>query len=141
MPAGAEEITFLKATANLNLREQPNTSAKVIVVIPKGAKVALVSEKAKSGVRHVDYHGATGWVSGDYLILAASPEGTSWVGTAKTTANVNLRNGPSTHDEVLKVVPKGTTVSVSDWVSGGFRYVKVQGVKGWVFEQYLNYDV
>src|SRR4051794_33268704 len=54
MPAGAAEIDFLRATANLNLREQPSTSANVIVVIPKGAKVALVSGKAKNGFRHVD---------------------------------------------------------------------------------------
>jgi uncharacterized protein YraI len=138
MPAAAEEpIVFYKATKNLNLREKPSTSAKVIVVIPKGAKVALVTGKAKNGFRHVDYRGAIGWAFGDYLILAASPEGASWVGTAKTTANVNFRRGPSTHDEVIQVVPQGATVSVSDWASGGFRYVKVGGVKGWMSEAYL----
>jgi uncharacterized protein YraI len=141
MPAGAEEYTFLKATVNLNLREQPSTSAKVIVVIPKGAKVALVSGKAKNGFRHVSLKGATGWAYGDYLILADSPEGAAFFGTAKTTANVNLRHGPSTNDEVLEVVAKGTTVSVSDWVSGGFRYVEVDGYLGWISEQYLKYDV
>jgi uncharacterized protein YraI len=140
MPAGAEEpIVFLKATKNLNLREKPSTSGKVIVVIPKGAKVALIPEKTKNGYRHVDYHGAIGWAYADYLILAASEEGAAWVGKAKTTANVNLRNGPSTNYEVLEVVPKGTTVTVSDWVSGGFRYVKVNGVTGWISEKYLNY--
>src|SRR5262249_4324180 len=99
------------------------------------------SGKAKNGFRHVDFKGATGWASNKYLILADSPEGASWVGTAKTTANVNLRHGPSTNDEVLEVVPKGTTVSVSDWVSGGFRDVQVDGFLGWISEQYLKYDV
>src|SRR5262245_9643773 len=59
MPAGAEAITFYKTTANLNLREKPSTSGKVIVVMPKGSKVALVGSSGKNGFLKVDYHGAT----------------------------------------------------------------------------------
>lgn len=53
-------------TAALNLRAEPSTSAKVLLVMPAGAKVALKSGTAP-GWRQVSYNGKTGWASTQYL--------------------------------------------------------------------------
>jgi uncharacterized protein YraI len=53
-------------TAALNLRAEPSTSAKVILVMPSGAKVVLKSGTA-NGWRQVMYNGKTGWAATQYL--------------------------------------------------------------------------
>ncbi|MFI8631132.1 SH3 domain-containing protein [Microbacterium sp. NPDC077663] len=62
----AAPATSVKTTtAALNLRDQPSTSGKVMVVIPKGTKVTVT---ASSGIwRKTTYQGKTGWVSSDFL--------------------------------------------------------------------------
>src|SRR5258708_77097 len=57
-------------------------------------------------------------------VLGSVPVGS----VLKATGNVNLRNGPSTSDSILHVVPKGSTVVVvaSD-PDGGFYNVKHGG--------------
>ena len=53
-------------TAELNLRAEPSINAKVILVMPSGAKVSLKSGTAP-GWRQVSYNGKTGWASTQYL--------------------------------------------------------------------------
>lgn len=55
-----------KTTSNLSLRKSASTSAKRILVIPKGKSVGTI--KATSGAwRKVTYAGKTGWVHSSYL--------------------------------------------------------------------------
>ena len=60
------------------------------------------------------------------------------VGTAVTTAYVNLRSGPGTANAVLRVVPAGATVQFTDSVANGYRYVVYEALGGWVLDEYLN---
>ncbi|MGA6095253.1 SH3 domain-containing protein, partial [Microbacterium sp. NPDC079356] len=62
----ASPATSVKTTtAALNLRDQPSTSGKILVVIPKGTKVTTT---ASSGIwRKTSFQGKTGWVSSDFL--------------------------------------------------------------------------
>jgi uncharacterized protein YraI len=53
-------------TAALNLRAEPSTSAKVLLVMPAGSKVVLKSGTA-NGWRQVMFNGKTGWASTQYL--------------------------------------------------------------------------
>ena len=62
------------------------------------------------------------------------------VGTAYTTASVNLRSGPSTSNTVLRVVAKGAAVQASNTVQNGFRYVIHNGLAGWIADQYLTWS-
>jgi uncharacterized protein YgiM (DUF1202 family) len=59
------EGTFT-VTANLNLRAEPGTAARVLLVIPSGATVTALSGTA-SGWRQVSYKGTVGWASTNYL--------------------------------------------------------------------------
>ncbi len=66
-PGGpAYDPNMATTTAALNLRAEPSTSAKVILVMPAGAKVVLKSGTA-NGWRQVMYNGKTGWASTQYL--------------------------------------------------------------------------
>jgi D-alanyl-D-alanine carboxypeptidase len=60
------------------------------------------------------------------------------VGTAVTTAPVNLRSGPGTANTVLRVVPAGAAVQITDTVANGYRYVVHEALGGWVFDEYLS---
>jgi hypothetical protein len=59
--------------------------------------------------------------------------------TARTTATVNLREGPGTDYAVMLTIPRGATLSVAGKNQDGTWYqVLYQGVKGWVSVQYLQ---
>lgn len=67
------------------------------------------------------------------------PESALAASTAKTTANLNLRKGPSTSQAVLKVIPKGSTVTVlSATKQNSFYNVSWNGSKGWAHSGYLT---
>ncbi len=57
----------LKTNANLNLRASPSKSAKILLVIPKGSVVTVLTAAASGGFYHVRFAGTAGWVYGLYL--------------------------------------------------------------------------
>lgn len=127
-----------RTTAALNLRAGPSTSSRVLRVMPAGAIVVDYDGVLSNGFRGVDYKGTVGWASDAYLVLVSAPSDPVFVGTAKTTAAVNLRSGPSTSNQVLRVVPAGTWVQISDTVQNGFRYVIHNGLAGWISDAFLG---
>jgi uncharacterized protein YraI len=136
--AGAQSATQYKTTTALNFRSGPGTSYSVIRVIPAGGIVAHTG-KAQNYFFEVGYGGTYGWVHKDYL-APASGTGSDpvIVGSAATTSAVNLRSGPSTSHQVLRVVAAGATVQTSSTVQNGFRYVIHNGLAGWISDQYLS---
>lgn len=67
-PDGAGNgATLFTTTSSVNLRQQPSTSAKVILVVPQGAVVKDYDLVVQNGFRGVEYKGKTGWVSTAYL--------------------------------------------------------------------------
>ncbi len=106
-----------KTTANSNLRKGPGTQHEVIRVVPAGSTVSIVGESGdwyqvrytNSGVTY------TGYIA-KFLVDVQQPAPTK---VGKTTANSNLRKGPGTQHEVIRVVPAGSTVSIvgesDDW--------------------------
>jgi uncharacterized protein YraI len=63
---GVQPGTYATTTSNLNLREQPNLGADVLLVIPDGGSV-LVGAENENGFRAVTYNGITGWAYETYL--------------------------------------------------------------------------
>lgn len=59
--------TVLETTADLNLREGPDTTFAVIVVIPMGSKVTVKTTSGADNWVHVDYAGNVGYASKTYL--------------------------------------------------------------------------
>ncbi len=59
-------------------------------------------------------------------------------GTKVTTSDLNLRTGPSLDAAIVKVIPKGTTVTTTGTVSGTFAQVRIDGVTNWLSTKYLT---
>jgi uncharacterized protein YraI len=56
-----------------------------------------------------------------------------------TTADLNLRSGPSTNKSILHVIPDGSEVTLVDAApSNGFYHVKHNGSTGWSYGAYLK---
>jgi uncharacterized protein YraI len=57
---------YKTTTASLNLRAEPSTAAKILTVIPAGARVQVLHTQAGQFV-NVNYNGLQGWVAAAYL--------------------------------------------------------------------------
>lgn len=128
-----------KTTAALNLRSGPATTYSVMLVIPFGGHVSYAGS-TQNGFFKVSYGSTQGWAHSDYLVPAGGSNTGDPVIVAdrQTTTAVNLRSGPSTGHQVLRVVPGGSRVQISDTVQNGFRYVIHNGLAGWMADQYLG---
>lgn len=68
-------------------------------------------------------------------VTAAYPVGT----TLRTTANLNLRTGPSTRNSVILVMPNGSTVTtLQSSPQDGWYNVRFNGHNGWAYGGYLR---
>lgn len=125
-------------TEDLNLRTGPGTGYRVLLVMPKGATVTL-NAQLQNGFLSVNYKGTNGWAHQDFIRPADAPPADPVItGTATTIAALNLRSGPSTGHQVLRLMGKGSKVQSSDTVVNGFRYVIHQGLAGWAYDAFLT---
>jgi len=140
-PGGTQGAT-LQTTSDLNLRSGPGMGYRVLLVIPKGARVFDRGE-ASNGFRKVTYNNTAGWASGQYLAAGTSvpPHAGPVIGNSVTTTDLNLRTGPSTGERVIRVLAKGSAVEITGTVVEGYRYVYHQGIGGWAADQYLGTGV
>ena len=123
-------------TANLNMRTGPSTSYSIIRVIPNGAQVTVLS--TSSGWARVTYGGSTGYASLSYLKPVGSttpPPATQTL--MVTTANLNMRTGPSTAYSIIRVIPVGAQVNVLS-TSNGWARVTYGGSTGYASLSYLK---
>ncbi len=138
MLAAASENGTYRTTSALNLRSGAGTSHPVVSVMPAGTTVQA-SGRVANGFREVWYQNSIGWAHADYLVPVTAGGGNpSLIGLGITTAAVNLRSGPSTGHQVLRVLAQGTLLERSGTVQNGFRYVVHQGLAGWVYDAYLK---
>jgi uncharacterized protein YraI len=124
------------ATIDLNLRAGPSTGDKVIRVIPRNAPVQI-TDTVVDGYRYVYYQDLGGWAFDQYLgeVPGDGPDDPAY---ATTTADVNLRAGPTASTRVLAVIPEGSRVKLEAGAAGDYRQVTYQGTRGWVAYAYLN---
>ncbi|WP_411731806.1 SH3 domain-containing protein [Paeniglutamicibacter sp.] len=129
----------VKTTANLNMRTGPSTAYRILLTIPQGTTVTVTAQ-ASTGWYKVSYAGHTGWVSNRYVSIVGSsaPAPSTLPATVRTTANLNLRTGPSTAYAILLTIPQGTTVKVLARASNGWYKVSYAGRTGWVSNAYVT---
>jgi uncharacterized protein YraI len=82
---------------------------------------------------------ATTWLSAGAFVVALALPGSAIAQTVETTADVNMRAGPSTRFPVVTTIPENRQVQVFgcdrnlDWCDVAWR-----GNRGWVFSEYLE---
>lgn len=122
------------AAEDVNLRSGPSTSDDVLTVVPPGRRLSIVSP-IDSGFYQVDVDGLRGWVHADYL---APDDGRVGDTIAIVEDEVNFREGPSTADDIIEVVPEGTAVVITGAADGAFLPVKLNETTGWIAADYLD---
>lgn len=138
LPAVASGIT-VTTTANLNVRSGPSTSAKVVGSLYRGQTVTALSNSGEWTL--ISYRSGKSYVASRYLSGGKDLPSSSAVGsgtTKTTTANLNLRSGPGLTYKVLKVLRKGTVVSLTGKTSRGYTEVLTGSSRGWASSQYLT---
>lgn len=135
LPAAAAEAQYRTITA-LKLRAAASSKGNVKLVMPTGAIVDDLGY-AKNGYIKVRYRGTAGWAKAEYLGPVDPDFDPLLSGEAVTTDAANLRQGPSTGDAVILVVPAGSSIQISDSIMDGFRYIAFDGTRGWLFDEYI----
>lgn len=132
---GTPTVTVRYTTANLNLRTGAGTSYPIILTMPKGSRVEVLSESG--GWARLTYEGKTGYASTSYLTATAPGTGTPTVVTKYTTANLNLRTGPGTNYSIILTIPRGAQVTVLS-TANGWSNVTYSGRTGYASAAYLT---
>ena len=121
-------------TSDVNLRSGPSTADGVLMVLMPGDQVTLDGGIQNGFYPVVTSDGAYGWVYGAYIAV----EGSAIGGSARANDALNLREGPSTSNSVLTVIPAGGSVTLTGGSEGDWVTVDYNGLEGWVSSQYLT---
>jgi uncharacterized protein YraI len=126
----------------LNLRSGPGLTYSVILVMPGGSTVTITGA-LQNGYYPVRYGSTNGYASGTYLQIGPGPSPTPTVPpvtqTAWTTANLNMRTGPSTGTSVILVIPNGAQITVTGSVTSGFYPVRYGSTNGFASSTYITF--
>jgi uncharacterized protein YgiM (DUF1202 family) len=133
---------------NGNVREAPNTQAKILTTVPRGHRVMVVGTANGGAWAHVMVDGLDGYMdfvqldkvqpyntygynngyNGNYAYYAPN-QGVRYMAVTSDAANV--RQQPTTDSPLLAVLPRGARVTVIG-SSGGWAHVQGNGVDGYM---------
>lgn len=124
---------------DLNLREEAETTADVIEIMPQNAIVTIAGDgEAVNDFLPVNYEEDAGWAYLPFLVHEDQGDN-----LAVTTGDLNLREGPSTDDDILQVIPEGAEVRVAgletDDDGQDWNRVYYEGDLGWAMAEYVEY--
>ena len=137
-PTAATAATQVTAIENVNVRAKPSTTAKLVGALYRGQTVTALSRSANW--TKISFEGGKAYVASRYLSGGSDLPTASKVdaGTVKiTTAALNLRKGPGLSYKVIKVLPKGTRVTMTGKTARGFAELINGASTGWASTQYL----
>lgn len=127
------------ATTAVNIRSSASANSTRLAVLYKGQTINAISSSA--GWTAVTYRGRTAYIASQYLTGgsgAVTPPSTSTKGDVFTTANLNLRTGPSLSSSVSRVASKGAKLSLTGSISGAYSQVVYNSSTLWAATSYLS---
>ena len=127
--------TQVTATAGVNIRSGPSTSAKIVGGLYRGQTVTAISNAG--GWTKIRFAGGTAYIASRYLTTQKLEAPANVTGKRITTTAVNLRKGPGLTYGVRWVVAEDTWVTLSGRAAKGFVEVKINRDSGWISTQYL----
>ena len=144
------------SSSTLNLREQPNTSGKILKRLVKSDKIDIYGYVQDSNWYFCSYKGTDGYVSAQYINVTGTPNtdpgtdtgtdpgtdtGTDVTGGVTgviTGSGVSLRSNPSTsRGTILAKLDLNTQVSILSEV-GNYYAVVVNSKQGYVSKTYVR---
>lgn len=130
----------LTATTGVNLRSGPGLGYPVVGGLSTGQQITALSDSS-DGWTPVDLYGRRVYVASRYVTgdtTYGQQKASTTAGTATTTANLNVRTGPSTSYAVVTTLGKGTTVTLTGTTSGNWTQIVRDGRTYWVSTTYLT---
>lgn len=147
--AVANSGSTVTARTAVNVRTGAGTQHARIGVLYPGQ--SLQTRGATSGGwTPVTYQGRNAWVSADYIRTSgastpstpapSTPVATNpgAAGTARTTVNLNVRQGPGTSHSILTTLSRGSSVTRTGQVSGDWTQITRGSGTAWVATRYLT---
>lgn len=133
---------FGNATAAVNLRSGAGTNFGVLLVIPSGGNVTVLSGPTSNGWFNVQYGTVAGYMIGTYLNFQDNNVSFVPGETPYTTTSLRLRTGAGTGYGTIAVLPSGTVVTIISGpifanTYGWYRVSSAYGT-GWVAGDYLQ---
>ena len=112
-------------SANVRLRSEPSTESGIVKTVSQGRSVDVTDFRDGQWFA-VDVNGTSGYMFAEHLFASFT-----------TSANVRLRTRPSLDAGVVKTVPQGRSVGVTDFRDGQWFAVNVGGESGYMFAEHL----
>lgn len=116
----------------LNVREAPNTSARILIQLEKGTQVAVL--KQSDGWTNIKYNNVTGWVSSEYIAVKDVTVGTGTI----TGSVVNVRSQPSTSADVIRTLVEGTKINVIGRSNDWYKVKTSDAAIGWIYKDLIS---
>ena len=124
------------ASANLNLRSSPSTSASILAKLPKGTAVEVLSGD-ENGWTQVLVNGRVGYVSTEYLKFTASQSGSSSSsGSSSAEQQISAKL-----QEMMNGSFKNGTYKVGTKYKGPYYTEQCKGFAKSVHEQLFGYNI
>lgn len=134
-PAFAKSEGGAVTNTALNLRSEANTSSNIIVTMPKGAQVIVIS--TSNGWSKINYNGTVAYASSRYLTAKDSVSGD--FGNGEVTGNtVRMRSGASTSSSILCTLDKGAQIKVTG-ANGNWYAITYNGKSGYMSSDYIKF--
>jgi cell wall-associated NlpC family hydrolase/SH3-like domain-containing protein len=116
----------------VNLRANPDTSAKVLAQLEKGKKVSVLD--SEGDWFKVSFNDATGWVNDNYVVIR---DQVISYGTVSGDV-VNVRSKPDISSEILTKLDKGSKVDIYER-SGDWCRISIGDERfGWVNKEFMS---
>jgi len=140
-------------TAGVNVRSDASTTSNTLQSVAAGTSIE-VSEHDPSGWSRVSVGGVSGFIRSDFITrggdgssalattsteaTAATTSTATSTGTLRTTGTVNLREGASTDDRIIRTLAASTSVEVLENQSNGWSRVRHSGTEGFIRSDLLS---
>ena len=129
----------LKDTDFLNVRESPNTSSKIVTVLPKDASFEITGEEGDwYKIKYQDY---TGFVSKQYVAINENVVNTNIPPKANSNGIVNKDSKlyilPLLNSTVIESINPNTEILVIS-INGKWAYIQTDTTSGWIFTDNIN---
>ena len=127
-------------TNRLNMRKGPSTDYTLVGTLDKGVKVKAIEKSSDGKWLEINYNSQNVWVNFAYLQKDKSSNNDIKLDSQyETTANVNMRKGPSTDYTKIIIVPAQTKIiPIKSSSDGKWVQINYKNVTGWISAQYIK---